>query len=348
MDRSHSPSETLVPLKSKRGTKVVKNYRLVLIGKTGEGKSSTGNTILGRKAFATAAYAEALTQECTTEKCLIDGRQLMVVDTPGIFGTGGSDKSTKKEILKFLGITSPGPHAIIYVVSMQERYTEEHKKAYEHVKDMLGNHSDTHTIVVFTNRDNLEADGNTIEDYMNHVPVPLARLISSVGCRYVAFNNRAKGKRREEQVEELIQKVDDLIEANRGLCYTSRVFETTEKALVAKVKYEVDPILMQSSKDVAKLREEVEIKRGLIETLKKSAKLVKPQIDKETLEFLQLRVVNDGKINQIQEECDNKVEEIRDNLRHSIETNKVSVQQEWFTSGLKSIAGGRLQDIIET
>ena len=332
---------------SKRGKTIVKNFRLVLIGKTGQGKSATGNTILGRKSFVAKSYAASQTPKCKTERCVIDGRKFMVVDTPGIFDTSRRHADIKKEILKFLGITAPGPHAILYTVSMS-RYTEEHRKTYDLVKEMLGNHADKHTIVVFTNRDNLEEDGDTVEDFMDRLPPSLARLISSVGCRYVAFNNRAKGAEREEQVNELIKRIEDMVEVNHGSCYTSPVYQGAEKALADKVRYKVDPILMQSSKDIAKLQKEVTLKRDIIETLKKSAKLSLPQMDKETAELLQLSIVNDEKIQKIQEDCDVKVEEIRDALRIDIETDKLSLQQDWFTSGLKDLATKPLQDIIET
>jgi hypothetical protein len=60
------------------------------------------------------------------------------MDTPGLFDTAMEEKRIMDEIIKCLAVMSPGPHAIILVLRIGVKFTEEEVKAVEKVSIIDG------------------------------------------------------------------------------------------------------------------------------------------------------------------------------------------------------------------
>ncbi|KAI4895140.1 hypothetical protein NFI96_003212 [Prochilodus magdalenae] len=190
------------------------DLRLVLLGKVGAGKSASGNTLLGTPSFSSRLSASLVTQGCEAQTVTLGGRRIMVVDTPGLTArmVAGTVKDT---LLHCLQLSAPGPHAFLLVIRLG-RFTQEERDAVERVVKVFGTRLYMFTIILFTFKDRLK--GTSIEEYISSAGDSLQQLVRKCGNRYHVFNNSRPGE--EDQVEQLLVKLENLVAANGGRWYT--------------------------------------------------------------------------------------------------------------------------------
>ena len=109
----------------------------------------------------------------------------------GLFDFNVSSDVIGKEIVKCIDLAKDGIHAILLVYSVRTRFSKEEEAALKSLQTFFGPKITDYMIVVFTGGDELEADDETLEEYLGReCPEPLKVIFICIWyyCTYYTTN----------------------------------------------------------------------------------------------------------------------------------------------------------------
>lgn len=223
-----------------------------------------------------------------------------------IIYVGMTNEGITTEILKCVGLTAPGPHAILLIVAIG-RFTQEENETVVLLRKMFGEDMMKYLIVVFTRKDDLDRGSKTIHQIVRDSPKCLQKIVDECDDRYFALDNtRNDPKTSEQQVHELLEMIQQMTRRNGGDYYTSAIFDETELVIrqreqELKKQYEVE-----SRRRITKMRRQLSLEyQEQNNRYKEQEKTLMGRL--ETLE-MQLNKENDvalQRLTQLQTEMDN-------------------------------------------
>lgn len=152
---------------------------------------------------------------------------MVVVSSPSWFSSGCDPKERRKHISSFIALSSPGPHAFLLCVPVNQPADGE-AEALDVLKELFGPSAvSAHTIVLFTHTEELGED-ESLEEYLITWRKDLRELVERCGDRYHTLETR-DGEAEGQAVQELLEKVEQAVAESGGEHFSCPLYQEAEQ-----------------------------------------------------------------------------------------------------------------------
>ncbi|XP_051264903.1 GTPase IMAP family member 8 [Dicentrarchus labrax] len=181
--------------------------KLLVAGWFLSGKTRVADTILG-----IPLGERKRTHHSELRQSQVGRWMVQLVDTPGwlrFSSLKDTPEMVKQEIIKGVSLCSPGPHAIILVISASIAFTKAHLRSIREHMSLLAPDVWRHTLVLFSWCDSI--GGTTVEQFIESEGSALQLLLRKCNNRYHSFNIRSDDP---TQVTGLLEKIEWMVAEN--------------------------------------------------------------------------------------------------------------------------------------
>ncbi|KAM6905485.1 GTPase IMAP family member 7 [Xenentodon cancila] len=170
---------------------------------------------------------------CTKQRGESAGRQVVVVSSPAWFSSACNPEERTKHISSLITLSSPGPHAFLLCVPLNQPADGE-ARALDALMKLLGPTAvSSNTIILFTHTEELDED-EQLEEYVITWRKDLRELLERCGDRFHTLETRNGGPEEKKAVEELLEKVEQAVKESGGQHFSCPLYQEAEERVREK------------------------------------------------------------------------------------------------------------------
>lgn len=153
---------------------------------------------------------------------------MVVVSSPAWFSADCTPEERRKHISSFISLSSPGAHAFLLCVPVNQPADGE-AKVLDVLTKLFGSSAvSANTIILFTHTEELEED-EQLSEYLLTWRKDLQALVERCGERYLTLETRGGGAEERKAVEELLEQVEQVVRESETQHLSCPLYQEAEE-----------------------------------------------------------------------------------------------------------------------